>query len=223
MQAPKNGFFYVLDRLTGEFISAEPFATTTWATAIDRSTGRPIESASARYGAAGAWISPATGGASNWQPMSWHPDAALAYISGRNNVQYFRSAPSFEPQPGQFNTGLAPNRAGEKPPIAASGFLLAWDPALQRERWRVAIAGLNNAGTLATGGGLVFHGTQAGAFRAHDALTGQILWESQLAPGIATPVAFRIDGRQYISVLAGGVLKAPSRVWTFTLGDEPAR
>ena len=189
MQAPKNGFFYVLDRLTGEFISAKPYAPVTWAMGIDKTTGRPIEAPNARYGTTGAWLSPGAGGAHNWQPMSWNPNTGLVYIPGRNNAQYFKTAPSFEPQPGRFNSGLA-DAAGQPPPPRQVGFLLAWDPVAQRERWRVPIDTPNNGGTLTTGDSLVFSGTASGSFRAHDALTGETLWETQLAPGLATPIKY---------------------------------
>ncbi|HKS05563.1 MAG TPA: PQQ-dependent dehydrogenase, methanol/ethanol family [Gemmatimonadaceae bacterium] len=216
MQAPKNGFFYVIDRLTGEFISAEAYTPVSWATGIDRKTGRPIEAANARYGATGAWLAPATPGAHNWHPMSWNPNTGLVYIPGQNMMQFFRTAATFEPRPGQFNTGLSGTGATPRPdPLGPPGFLVAWDPVAQRERWRIALNSRFNGGTLTTAGNVVFSGA-ANLLLAHDATTGEKLWEMQLAPGLATPVTFRLDGKQYVTVLAGrpGV---DARVWTFVL------
>jgi glucose dehydrogenase len=220
MQAPKNGFFYVLDRLTGALLSAEPFVPVTWATGIDKKTGRPIEATAARYGTTGAAVSPASGGANNWQPMSWNPGTGLAYIAGRINTQFFKAAPTFAPQPGRYNTGLAEPEPGRPAPPRPSGFLLAWDPVAQRERWRIPIETPINSGTLTTAGGLVFSGRAPGSFRAHDALTGDALWETQLPPGPAAPITYRLGDRQYVSVLAGR--GQDGRVFTFAL-DEAAR
>jgi len=221
MQAPKNGFFFVLDRLTGELVSAEPYTSVTWATAVDKKTGRPVETPTARYGTTGSLISPSSGGAHNWQPMSWNPITGLVYIPGRSHVGYFKAAPFFEPQPGRFNSGLADPVPGQPQPPRPTAFLLAWDPVTQHERWRVPIDTVISGGTLATGGGVVFNGTADGHFRAYDALTGETLWETQLAPVVATPITYRLDGRQYVTVLAGrGGPGGGGRVWTFALDTE---
>ena len=220
MQAPKNGFFFVLDRLTGEFISAAPYAHVSWATGFDQKSGRPIESPNARYGLAGAFISPGPGGAHNWHPMSWNPHTGLVYIPGQNTVQCHRIDPAFAPKPGRQNTGSVGSGCGESPNIPGPpGFLVAWDPVAQRERWRVPLETRSNGGTLATGGNLVFSGASSGWFFAHDAVTGRKLWETQLAPGLATPITYRLDGRQYLTVLAGRDGPRGGRVWTFVLEE----
>jgi len=222
MQAPKNGFFYVLDRLTGAFISAAPYAHVTWAAGIDTATGRPIETPSARYGLSGAFIAPGPSGAHNWHPMSWNPAAGLVYIPAQNSVQCHRTAPAFTHQPGRSNTGSIGSGCGEAPnPPLPSGFLLAWDPVAQKERWRAPLNTSANGGTLATAGNLVFSGASDGRLFAHDARTGELLWQAKLAPGIATPITYRLDGRQYVTVLAGsGGANDAGRVWAFVLNDS---
>jgi PQQ-dependent dehydrogenase (methanol/ethanol family) len=216
MQAPKNGFFYVIDRLTGQFISARPFAHVTWATHIDSATGRPVETPSARYGSNGAWLAPAPSGAHNWHPMSFNPNTGLVYIPGQYNQQYFRVAPTFDPVPGRFNTGTGGGGGGTAPPLPGAGFLVAWDPVRQAERWRIPMATRFNGGTLSTAGNLLFSGSSDGWLLAHNATTGEKLWEHQVGSGPATPVTYILDGRQFVSVLAGrGDARGPARVWTF--------
>jgi PQQ-dependent dehydrogenase (methanol/ethanol family) len=105
LQAPKNGFFYVIDRVTGEFISAQPFATVTWATGIDPQTGRPIETPEASYGTTAQRLSPGSDGAHSWHAMAWHPGAGLAYIPGQETTGNFAWDPDFQHQMGRMNTG----------------------------------------------------------------------------------------------------------------------
>lgn len=227
MQAPKNGFFYVLDRLTGELISAEPFTHVTWAERIDMETGRPVETPEARYDERGAWLAPGPGGAHNWRPMSWNPDTGLVYIPGRNDHHFYRRNPYFSPVPGRFNTGLGgdrPREVEEPPAPEPPGFLLAWDPVAGEERWRIPYDQGRNGGTLTTAGGLVFTGTATGRFLAYDARTGEELFEEELAPGIGTPMTYELGGRQYVTVMAGqGESQgAEGRIWTFVLdGSAP--
>jgi len=224
MQAPKNGFFYVIDRVTGAFISAEPFAEVTWATGIDPESGRPIEAPNARYTeTGGAWLAPGPFGAHNWHAMSWNPQTGLVYIPGQNTNNFYAENPDFTYQPGRSNTGVVgrggtpegfvrpPNPGLENP----GGFLLAWDPVAQEERWR--IAGGPNGGTLSTAGNLVFSGAADGTFYARDALDGTTLWQAPIAPGPGQPVSFELDGRQYVSIMAGRGGNPQAGVWTFTL------
>ena len=110
MQAPKNGFFYVIDRATGEFISAQPFTRVTWATGIDQKTGRPIETPEASYGTTGQRLSPGSDGAHSWHAMAWHPGAGLAYIPGQDTTGTFAWDPDFQHQMGRMNTGRPRNR-----------------------------------------------------------------------------------------------------------------
>jgi quinohemoprotein ethanol dehydrogenase len=225
MQAPKNGFFYVLDRLTGAFISAAPIAAVNWASGIDAS-GRPIENPGARYEEAPAEIFPGPRGAHNWHPMSWHPSTGLMYIPGQENSFLFRSDPSS--QLGVvFRGGGAPlapatpvvlPMIGPRAPQGQPGFLVAWDPVRQEERWRVHFSTRENSGTLATAGNLVFHGSASGLFAAHDALTGEVLWEMPIHASIGSPVTYELDGRQYIAVLAGPTTNnPPGRLFVFAI------
>jgi glucose dehydrogenase len=235
MQAPKNGFFYVLDRITGELISAESYVEVTWATHIDPATGRPVETPEARYGPEGAMLAPGPAGAHNWHPMSFNPETGLVYIPGRLTRFFYSRPDSFEYVPGRSNPGVPFGRGGRGggEPDPAQEFVLAWDPVAQTERWRFALAaglpttggGFNmNAGTLSTAGNLVFSGDGGGLFYAFDAETGEALWTSRLYPNIATPITYELDGRQYVAVLSGngGNNSAPAHMYTFALdGNEP--
>ncbi len=134
MQAPKNGFFYVIDRATGAFISAQPFTTVTWASGIDQVTGRPIETPEANYGTTGQRLSPGSDGAHSWHAMAWHPGAGLAYIPGQHTTGTYAWDPDFQHQMGRMNTGRPRNRpapadaathpggaaAASTPPVAAA-------------------------------------------------------------------------------------------------------
>ena len=232
VQAPKNGFFYVLDRATGALISAEQFVdTVTWATGIDQETGRPIENPAARYtreSGGGVWVSPGPGGGHNWHPMAYNPDTGWVYFSAENSQSFYSVNTEFEYRPGRTNTGTA-GRGAERPeppelggPV---GMFLAWDPVSNSEVWRVERQGAGRGGTLSTGGDLVFRSDSSTIF-AHDAATGEQLWSAYLDGPLASPISYMIDGRQYIAILAGGsagrgVPTAPGRVWAFTLDGEP--
>ena len=223
MQAPKNGFFYVLDRITGELLSAEAYAHVTWAYGIDLETGRPIEAPEARYDETdGAWLSPSAGGGHNWQPMSWNPQTGLVYIPTRTNQRFNRLNREFERRVGARNTGTTGRGAPEPPELPGTpGHLLAWDPLTQQERWRFPNESQRNGGTVSTAGNLVFSATEQGLVYALDATTGELLWEVQLPGGsAATPVTYELDGRQYVSILVGN--GPTDRLWTFVLdGNAP--
>ena len=215
MQAPKNGFFYVLDRITGELLSAQKYAAATWAIEVDLVSGRPIETTIARYGSTGAWISPGPRGAHSWPPMSWNPQTGLAYIPGENNDGYYRTSDEFSFSERRHNIGVGgplPGTAPVRPPVdGPSGFLLAWNPTSQESVWRVPIDSPDHGGTLSTAGGLVFHAGGDGSLRAYDADTGDRLWEGEIAVGSGTPMSFGAGGQQFIAILAG------TKLWAFTL------
>jgi quinohemoprotein ethanol dehydrogenase len=224
MQAPKNGFFYVLDRITGELLSAEPYTDVTWATGIDAKTGRPIEAPGVRYTEGSTVISPGSAGGHNWQPMAFSPLTGLVYIPGSSNSRVYNSTPDFVPQKGKQVTGVEMNSfaegispAGAK--ITTKGyFLKAWNPVTQTAAWSVPFSGGFTGGVLATAGNLVFAASD-GRLSAFSADKGDKLWEMAVAPGIATPMTYSLDGKQYIAVLAGrGSAAAPSRIYTFELG-----
>jgi PQQ-dependent dehydrogenase (methanol/ethanol family) len=218
MQAPKNGFFYVLDRLTGEFISAAPFTTVTWATHIDPKTGRPVETPDARYGGKAVRLAPSPIGAHHWPPMAYNPATGLVYFPGQDTSSVFQAEEAFEFKQGQWNTGT--RRGASAPAIAAApaplpgirGFLVAWDPIAQNARWRNEFRA--SGGVLSTAGNLLFVGDSTGRLFALDPATGRTLWEHQMMPGVATPVSYELDGKQYVSVLSGS---AGGKVFTFAL------
>ena len=209
LHAPKNGFFYVIDRTTGTLISAEPFTATTWASRIDRETGRPVEVEGARYENGPATVSPTPLGGHNWQAMSFNPKTGLAYYPAMHLTSTFtdqgidtatwRSTPWVGGYGvnGQFVTG-----SSRKDGSMAS--LQAWDPVRQRLAWEVPMDGLFNPGTLTTAGNLVFQGRVDGTLRAYAADTGKALWQHNLGLGIsAPPITYAVNGRQYVAILVG--------------------
>ncbi|MBQ0721300.1 MAG: PQQ-dependent dehydrogenase, methanol/ethanol family [Gammaproteobacteria bacterium] len=213
MQAPKNGFFYVLDRATGEFISAENYIPITWATYVDPETGRPVETPDARYLNKAVPTLPSSFGGHNWHPMSYSPNTGLVYLPAQEIPQIYADEPGgFEHKPGQFNTGVdfstthLPSDAKQLKGIlnGIKGHLSAWDPVAQKEVWRVQYDRPWNGGTVATAGNLVFQGTADRRFAAYSADAGELLWEHQVNTGIvAGPVTYTVDGEQYIAVMSG--------------------
>lgn len=214
MQAPKNGFFYVLDRATGEFISAKPYVTVNWATGIDES-GRPIENPETRIDKTGqtAVVTPGALGGHNWHPMAYHPDENLVYIPAFEAAMVYSPEADWKPDRARgFNVGFDLS-AGDLPPDLGfrkeitgtlKGMLVAWDPVAQEPRWTVEHPGPWNGGLLATAGGLVFQGTAGSEFNAYNAANGEKLWSFPAQTGVvAPPVTYTIDGEQYVAVLAG--------------------
>jgi quinohemoprotein ethanol dehydrogenase len=204
MQAPKNGFFYVLDRATGGLISAEPFATVTWAKGIDPKTGRPIEVEGLDYRSQVVTLKPSPVGAHNWQPMAFHPKTGLVYIPTQEMPFLFHLDPDFRYRPGAWNVGYDMAVADALPRDLVSGQLLAWDPVRQRAAWRVPYTTAWNGGVLATAGNLVFQGTASGSLVAYRASDGERLWQAPAGTGIvAPPISYELDGEQYVAVMAG--------------------
>lgn len=211
MQAPKNGFFYVIDRATGEFISGENYVEINWASGLDAVTGRPIEAEVVRYQRDPAVVIPGPLGGHNWYPMSFDADTGLVYIPTQNTSYVYSNPAEFVEQSVGWNLGLdaAPgepvnpeeaNRVLEMSPSA----LLAWDPVEQREVWRVNYPVYGNSGLLSTGGGLVFQGSADGVFHAYTTDTGERLWSHEVGDAIlGGPVTYELDGEQYVLALAG--------------------
>jgi quinohemoprotein ethanol dehydrogenase len=206
MQAPKNGFFWVIDRATGEFISAAPFVKVTWASGVD-AKGRPIETPDADYGTEGRLLYPGPFGGHNWHPMSFHPGTGLVYIPAQVLPSFFKRDADFHVRTNAMNTGLDYGQftlSSGSQEVESSGYLLAWDPVAQREVWRVPHVAAYNGGVLTTDGNLVFQGTADGRFVAYRATDGARLWESPAGTGImAGPVTYQLDGVQYVAVGAG--------------------
>ncbi|WP_324829224.1 PQQ-dependent dehydrogenase, methanol/ethanol family [Qipengyuania zhejiangensis] len=213
MHAPKNGFFYVLDAKTGEFLSGKAFAPQTWTDGLD-AKGRPNILQAARYEQTGEAFmgTPGAIGAHSWQPMSFSPMTGLVYIPTNFTVQGYLAQKNWEETDIGFQIGLdaasvaMPADEAIRKQFAGqtTGALVAWDPVAQKEAWRVPQKGPWNGGTLATAGNLVFQGDAAGMFNAYSADTGQKVWSFGAQTGvIAAPMSFSIGGEQYVAVLAG--------------------
>jgi quinohemoprotein ethanol dehydrogenase len=237
LHAPKNGFFFVIDRTNGKFISAKNFVDVNWATGYG-ADGRPIEVPAARGDEPYDSI-PGPYGAHNWHPMSFNPQTGLVYLPAQNvplNLTPEKSFAQNAATPGKFggttgwNIGFVLN--GVPPKAPAYGRLVAWDPVKQKEAWRVEYPAPWNGGTLTTAGNLVFQGTADGRFVAYDATTGKSVWETPTGTGVvAAASTYMLDGVQYVSVAVGwgGVfgiadratqLRSPGTVYTFALGGK---
>jgi len=229
MQAPKNGFFYVLDRKTGELLSAEKFGRATWATHVDMETGRPVESKFANYQEnGGSFIWPSPYGAHNWQPMSYSSKTGLMYIPVQSIPAYFSAKEEVMYRVNRWNTGVDLNTNRDpKSWVAARasmdaliyGELVAWDPVKKQRAWKVRHDKPSNGGTLSTDGDLVFQGTWEGTFAAYDAYNGDKLWQYKSDSAVlAGPVSYELDGDQYIAVAQGS-----GGTVMITVGDELQR
>ncbi len=241
MQANKNGFFYVLDRETGEFLSGAPFVTgITWATGLDPKSGRPIE-APGFAEMKPVIASPSPDGAHNWNPIAFSPATGFVYLAAKSGTQFVHAPNAkWKYNPVALNLGLDPAydgplnaRLASMPP--AKGELVAWDPVKQQAAWRVAEPTIVGGGVLATAGNLVFQGRADGMLAAYRATDGMQLWQFDAGTGIiAPPVTYSVDGIQYLSVMAGwggstAMFNAPGsgpvkpgygRLLTFTIGGS---
>ena len=227
MQAPKNGFFYVIDRANGQLLSAKPYANITWASGVDMKTGRPIENPAARYEKAAVLQVPGPLGAHNWQPMAFNPKTGLVYIPTNITPFAYTDDKSFSYRPGAWNVGVdflansLPTDQATMKAVASmvKGQLIAWDPVQQKAVWTVAHPYFWNAGVLATAGGLVFQGTAEGELAAYDAASGKKLWSYKTGNGvIAAPMTYELGGEQYVAVMVGvgggGQISAPASMPT---------
>ncbi|MBT2186063.1 PQQ-dependent dehydrogenase, methanol/ethanol family [Sphingobium nicotianae] len=214
MQAPKNGYFYVLDRTNGKLLSAKAYAPMNWSTEVDMTTGRPIENPNARYDKTGKpWVSvPGATGAHGWPPMSFSPETGFVYIPVQDTAFPYAPEKGWVAEKMGYNVGndlasgsMPADPAVRKAAIAATtGALIAWDPVGQREVWRVKRSGPSNGGVLSTAGDLVFQGTAAGRFEAFKSKDGVRLWSTDVQTGVlAAPITYAIDGEQYVAVLVG--------------------
>ena len=210
LHAPKNGFFFVIDRTNGKFISAKNFVDVNWATGYD-ANGRPIEVAEARGDKPYDSI-PGPYGAHNWHPMSFNPQTGLVYIPAQNVPVNLIDGKDLDAQCQHARPTRIPALAGtsasslnaDPPKSQPFGRLLAWDPVKQKEAWRAEYVAPWNGGTLTTAGNLVFQGTADGRFIAYNATTGEKLWETPTGTGVvAAPATYMIDGKQYVSIAVG--------------------
>lgn len=239
LHAPKNGFFFVIDRTNGAFISAKNFVDVNWASGYD-ANGRPIENPEARRTDKAVEVIPTVFGAHSWHAMSFNPTRGLAFIPAQGIPATLADDPAWKGKgsnvPGQPMSGMSWNtakRVNEVPPSAKPfGRLVAWDPIAQREAWHVEHVAPWNGGTLTTAGDLVFQGTSDGRFVVYDARNGAKLWETATGTGVvAAPITYEVDGKQYVSVAVGwgGVFglmqraterRTPGTVYTFALGGK---
>jgi len=241
MQAPKNGFFYVLDRKTGEFISAAPHVFQNWNEGFE-ADGRPITSEQVRYGFDPKLVAPGPGGAHNWFPMAYSPRTGLAYFAGYQSALVYALQPEWKPQPFRSNSGWG-GYTGEvgakRAALQAEGnklekaMLTAWNPVTQSLAWQVELQRHGNGGVFVTASDLLFEGTTRQTFAAFDARDGRVLWQypTQSAP-VAGGITYMLDGEQYIAINAGWgggaaqlergagteLPRAPARLLVFKLG-----
>lgn len=220
MQAPKNGFFYVIDRVSGELLAADKYAPVTWASHVDMKTGRPVETAEADYARETRLVIPSPYGAHNWQPMAFNPQTGLVYIPAMQPLGIYPPSQEFL-QTGKYtrrdmfwNPGIDWNLfvdtvesllvrfKGALPPDR--GYLKAWDPRLKKTVWEIEQPAFWNGGVLTTAGNLLFQGTGDGRFVAYAADSGRILYALPTRIGIvAAPITYQVDGEQYVAVMAG--------------------
>jgi len=237
MQAPKNGFFYVLDRNTGELLSAEPYVYVNWASKVDMKTGRPVEASNARYLKSNEQIYPMAYGGHNWQAMAFNPITKLVYIPAREISMIYGNEQNFVYDKDYWSLGIGKNTANptnmdSKGP-KSHGKLIAWDPVQNKEVWSKKEKSIWNSGVLTTSD-LVFQGNAEGDFNALDAKTGQVIWTKNLGTGIvAPPITYLVDGVQYVTIAVGwgGVVSLknknteqinPGTIYTFAIGKNAA-
>jgi len=202
MQASKNGFFYVLDRASGELLSAQAYVPVTWAERIDVKTGRPVERAHARGDHGPFNLAPSWLGGHNWESMSFNGSVGYAYIPFIESSEMHEETPAqqwkFDPSAGIDSSVRFVMDNDIK------GGILAWNPVLQREVWRRYTPDGVAGGTMTTAGGLVFQGDGAGYLSAYDARSGQELWRVDVASGVVSaPISYEVDSRQHVAVMSG--------------------
>ncbi|MDE0443355.1 MAG: PQQ-dependent dehydrogenase, methanol/ethanol family [Gammaproteobacteria bacterium] len=231
LQGPKNGFFYVLDRENGELLRANPYVRLNWATHIDMDTGRPVENPEMAYDEKAQWVLPSNAGGHSWQAMAVDPNRGIAYLPVQDMAAWYGLPQSFldtgeyELNPDGISLGVDMRPHEDAPPRpAASGYLKAIDPLTGEEVWSVQRATPYNGGALATAGGLVFQGDNAGQLAAYDADNGSLLWEYDTRGNTpASPITYEIEGEQYLAVLVGRIWRredSDGRLMVFKLGAE---
>jgi quinohemoprotein ethanol dehydrogenase len=204
MHAPKNGFFYILDRATGRLLSAKPFVPVTWASGVDLQTGRPRKNPQADYDAKPAVFSPGEWGGHDWNAMAFDPETHFVYLPTTTGAAVLADSPDE-----LRHRGLLNQEVDSTPPpgvtlTAGSSYLSAWDPTAQRFVWQVPTSQFwDRAGVLATAGGLVFQGSADGHFRAFDATSGKVLDDIDTGTSmVAAPMSYSIRRVQYVAIMA---------------------
>lgn len=228
MQASKDGYFYVLDRATGEFISAQNFVYVNWTRGLDPKTGRPDPNPNAEYLGGPKLIFPSMAGAHSWQPMSFDPATGLVYIPALEAPMVYIETShlpagliegnftvaglfpeDFDPQSLRSLFGTLPSlkelsRGAPSGAVRSIGVLKAWNPSQQRLVWQRPSSGFWNGGVLSTAGGIVVQGDVEGLLNVYDAASGQLLKSLDLGTSVmAAPMTYRAAGKQFIAVMAG--------------------
>ncbi len=244
LQAAKNGFFYVIDRDNGRLISAEKLGNVTWAERVDLDTGRPVETAGARYRDKNVLLWPSFQAVHHWTPQSFSPLTGLVYVPtlempapfGDEGVDKAQWNPKpLTPEFAGFTPGV-----GDVPKDAGKSILKAWDPATQKEVWSIETPGISEGGTLATAGNLVIQGRADGYLHAYSADHGKDLWSFNAGVAVTgVPITYSANRRQYVTITSGPLngstaaygsasarwgwaSRAPRRLLTFVL-DGKAR
>ena len=236
LQAPKNGFFYVIDRTNGELLRAHPYTEgITWATHVDMETGRPVENPEVVFEQDPQWILPANAGAHNWEPMSFDEDAGIMYFYYHDYANFYSLDETFvetgtygiNPVGLSLGIGFGPyrqeleNKAAPRPP--SKGFLIAFDPLLGEMRWKNELPSTFNGGVLATTTDVLFHGSGEGLFSAYDTNSGERLWEFDAYGSFTSSVvSYQIDDTQYVATMVSGSLEydMPGTLLVFSLDGE---
>jgi alcohol dehydrogenase (cytochrome c) len=210
----RNGFFYVLDRESGQFLAGSPFVDVNWASGLDDS-GRPVLTPQPP----GATTFPGVQGGTNWYSPSYSPDTGLFYVSAWEGYGAVFEPAEQEYQPGRIFLGgrpTSPIPGGANVPglrrghinnwteAAGNGAVIAIDPRTGQQRWKFEMTDVTSSGLLTTGANLLFSGSREGYFQALDATTGDLLWKQSLGGMIANgPMSYMVDGEQYVAVAAG--------------------
>lgn len=211
LQAPKNGFFFVIDRTSGEYLSAKPYANVNWALGYD-DKGRPIINPKKDYANGKQMVRPAPIGAHNWHPMSYSEQTDLVYISALDSVFEYEADNAYQKKDGVWNTGMKVMNIPDTEPLflesvtreMVRGELIAWNPKTQTPAWTIHHPNSWNGGVLSTAGNLVLQGTADQTLNVYNATDGALLWSYPTQSGVvAPPITYRVNGEQYIAVMAG--------------------
>jgi alcohol dehydrogenase (cytochrome c) len=213
--ANRNGFYYVLDRTTGEYLQGKPFAKVTWTTGLDDS-GKPVRVPEAAPSREGTLVFPGVQGATNWFSPSYSPHTGLFYIpTWENYSSVFNKLPAEYVQGRRYTAGaprspvpsLRGNLILNRTEAEGYGAIRAFDPKTGIRKWEFKMADVTSSGVLTTASDLLFTGGREGYFWALDARTGAELWRANAGGDVASgPITFSVDGRQYVSVSAGNSL-----------------
>jgi alcohol dehydrogenase (cytochrome c) len=222
--ANRNGFFYVLDRGTGEFLLGKAFVKQNWAVGFDN--GRPVRAPGIKPTPQGTLVQPGTQGGTNWYSPSFSPRTGLFYVSVWDNYSSISRYAEVAPwQAGRKYTGMAGRNTAPPPPgspptpvisragpqyrTEAEGYgaVRALDPKTGEKKWEFKMVDYTESGILTTGSDLLFSGGREGNFYALDARNGDMLWKVNLGGNIASgPISFSADGKQYVAVCGEGAL-----------------